>query len=766
MARNIRKKNVYSVFSKYLPVLIILLSVTIILGSTFAYFTDKVEREASLTLSKVELSSETTTGINGEVRDVIPGTPLTNGALKFSKSIDSEAIYVRAKILFTLPNEYKDDENMGALIKSLRDATDYNIFEDVQNNAVWSVKEGNYFYLLNSEDTSRLKRVDDISTYVLSNEIVIPRDLESLDNNAQYMKSVNFHVAFEAIQADNVSDIKAEAKETFNAVFPQAESEKNTVQVTFDILGNSVAIEVEKGEVLTLPQVDMPLNANGEPEYVVTGWYTDSALTTEVVFGDIVNNDITLYPKVQKVTNYLTFVYLTESDSYSVGTSISPSSNYPIVVPNTYKNKPVTAISAKGFSSIGTYLTSIYLPDTITDIGDEAFNNCKNLVLNKLPSSLVSVGTKAFYYCSNLNVDKLPSGMVSIGENAFTYCKGLMLEEFPSSLITIGVSAFNGCTGITATELPSGVTSIGGSAFLGCTNLALTSLPDGITSIDRTTFHSCTNLALTSLPDGITSIGYMAFTDCKNISFTELPDSILSIDSYAFSGCSNLALTSLPSNLTEIKNNTFANCTSLALTSLPDGIVTIGTYAFSSCTNLKLTSLSSSLKTIENNAFSSCRTMPLALLPDGLETIGEFAFDKCYALKLTTLPSSLTKISLCAFQDCRGIISMTLPESIVSIASSAFEDCRNMKYLYIPSTVTSIGGRAVDSTSIQYLLCGSAEVYTLASGKGVDAKYMYTLQESGYPEDLTETEVVIDEAVTLYVVTGWVRTVDNKCFKK
>ena len=219
---------------KYLPVLLILLSITIMVGSTFAYFTDRKDTSSDLTFSKVELSSDTTLGIDGVLFDVIPGSRIVDGAVAFSKAIDSEAIYVRAKISFTLPEEYEDDEGMLSIIDALRSATDFNIISTEQNGAVWSEKQGNYFYLMEatSEGTpTNLKRVDTIDTYTLSNEMVIPRSLEQLEDNAQYMKSINFHIAFEAIQADNISNELEATKETFNAVFPEEEIEEIPIKV-------------------------------------------------------------------------------------------------------------------------------------------------------------------------------------------------------------------------------------------------------------------------------------------------------------------------------------------------------------------------------------------------------------------------------------------------------------------------------------------------------------------------------------------------------
>ena len=160
----IKQNSIASKFARYLPVFVILLAVTIIVGSTFAYFTDKTDEESVITFSKVELSSETTTGVNGKLTDVIPGMPITYGALSFSKSIDSEPIYVRAKLSFSLPAQYENDTDMQNLLAAFRGATDFNIVDTEQNDAVWSEKEGNYFYLLDFNNQDSLKKVDTIDT--------------------------------------------------------------------------------------------------------------------------------------------------------------------------------------------------------------------------------------------------------------------------------------------------------------------------------------------------------------------------------------------------------------------------------------------------------------------------------------------------------------------------------------------------------------------------------------------------------------------------
>ena len=230
MNRKLRrgKYGKLSRISMYLPICIIILSIAFIVGSTLAYFTNKVSKESTLTFGKVELGAETNVGFNGTIYDVVPGTPLINGKLQFSKSIDSEAIYVRAKLSFSLVDEYKEDVTMQEFIDVIRSSTEFDVVSTAQHGAVWSAKQGNYFYLLDASDNTKLMRVDTIDTFVLSNEIVVPRDLDQLDENYQYMKSINFHIAFEAIQADNVSNILTDTKETFNALFPESSDESYT----------------------------------------------------------------------------------------------------------------------------------------------------------------------------------------------------------------------------------------------------------------------------------------------------------------------------------------------------------------------------------------------------------------------------------------------------------------------------------------------------------------------------------------------------------
>ena len=88
-----------------------------------------------------------------------------------------------------------------------------------------------------------------------------------------------------------------------------------------------------------------------------------------------------------------------------------------------------------------------------------------------IPNSVTSIGNYAFEYCSSLTSINIPEGITSIGDSAFRGCSSLTNIEIPSSVTSIGDSVFRECSSLTSIEIPSSVTSIGSGAFYDCSNL-------------------------------------------------------------------------------------------------------------------------------------------------------------------------------------------------------------------------------------------------------------------------------------------------------
>ena len=161
----------------------------------------------------------------------------------------------------------------------------------------------------------------------------------------------------------------------------------------------------------------------------------------------------------------------------------------------------------------GSYIESVVLPESITSIGNTAFNTCQNLRSINMPRSLREIGQQAFGYCNRLTSSiALPYGLQSIGNSAFYKCEGIKSVTLPNSLQTIGNSAFYGCTSLSTVRIPKSVETIPSYAFAGCTGLKSVQLCEGLKSIREWAFLNCTSLHSLALPAGLTSMSMSAFS--------------------------------------------------------------------------------------------------------------------------------------------------------------------------------------------------------------------------------------------------------------
>ena len=123
-----------------------------------------------------------------------------------------------------------------------------------------------------------------------------------------------------------------------------------------------------------------------------------------------------------------------------------------------------------------TTLKKVTLGDSITEIPEMAFYECKWLQTVSIPSGLTKIGIQAFFGCSSLQNVTLPESLKEIGYRAFRDCAALTSITFPDSLTKIGIDAFAGCTGLTYISYGNGIDDIGGNAFGGCTGVKVIDL--------------------------------------------------------------------------------------------------------------------------------------------------------------------------------------------------------------------------------------------------------------------------------------------------
>lgn len=164
----------------------------------------------------------------------------------------------------------------------------------------------------------------------------------------------------------------------------------------------------------------------------------------------------------------------------------------------------VTEIGSSAFEGCRG-LVSITIPQSVTSIGSSAFYCCSGLIeIN------VSEGNKVYDSRSNCNAiietatnvlikgcvnTVIPDSITEIGAGAFEDCRGLTELTIPNSVTSINKFAFSRCSGLTAVTIGSGVTSIGRWAFKGCSGLTTINIPDSVTKIDEGAFGGCGGLS-------------------------------------------------------------------------------------------------------------------------------------------------------------------------------------------------------------------------------------------------------------------------------
>lgn len=364
-----------------------------------------------------------------------------------------------------------------------------------------------------------------------------------------------------------------------------------------------------------------------------------------------------------------------------------------VTIPSTVNGLPVTSIGDSAFFGDSS-LTTIFIPNTVTNISNQAFWNCGLSSVN-IPDSVVSIGSSAFGQCPNLADVNIPEGLLSIGASALSWCSSLSNLTIPDSVIALGDGVLDR-SGVTSVKLGNGVAHLSSGTIANCPALTNIILGSGLTNIDANPFPGCFNLMAVvvspanpaysgadgvlfdknrtrlirfpqskggaySVPAGITDIADYAFSDCPGLTGVTLPDSVRSIGEYAFSDCRALTGFAIPGGVTSIGDRTFYACTSLSSVTIPDSVVSIGNFAFCFCGGLGSVTI------------------------HGVTSIGADAFSACGGLRNVTIGPHLVYLSQNAFYDCSDL-SIDFEGDAPVTDPNAFAYATRLTAYYLPGT--------------------------------------------------------------------------------
>ncbi len=421
-------------------------------------------------------------------------------------------------------------------------------------------------------------------------------------------------------------------------------------------------------------------------------------------------------------------------------------------------------------------LKSAVIPASVTSIGTDAFGWCSQLTGIEVKESNANYSSDAngvLFNKAKTELIKYPSGNIgesyaipetvsSVAANAFENCADLKTVYIPESVTALDGAFFNcGFENILVSDKNTVYSNDANGALLNKNKTQLILYPAGnraeeyiipstVTEIKADAFHNADNLKSVAVPDGVKALADGTFFMCAALEYVHIPASVEAIGDYVAADSAYIC-----SDSENCFAKTYADENGIEFRVCAGHTAEREILAYGNCESnvrwilyadgeLVITGEGAMPDFEEGKApwAEYLDEIKEATVTDGITSISANALNGCKNLAEINAAESVTSYGDAAFKNCTSLAEVEISENVTSIGSEAFAGTA-LEFVHIPSTVTEIGVNLLGSGAA-YICSDSEDCYAkeYAQANGYEFRYCGIQAVTGIELNETEIEIV------------------------